>query len=117
MLSKVAKGCAKELVDTYGGDNVTLSELRFFVTCVLGFAGFFRIEELLAIQLKEVSIFDSHMEIFSPECKTAQHRKGNRVLVARTRTNYCPVNLVEDYLRWKKKIDKSAHPGSYTEAV
>ena len=37
----------KTLVTKYGGENSTIPDLRFLLTCFLGFAGFLRIDELL----------------------------------------------------------------------
>ena len=82
----------KELVDYVNQNNTSVLDLRFILVCLLGFAGFFRISELLAVQLKEVKFFPSHMEIEVPKSKTDQHRDGHIVYITRIDSNYCPVS-------------------------
>ena len=74
-------------------------DLRFLVMCFIGFAGFFRIEELLGAQVKHTSFYESHMEIFLEESKCDQHRNGETVFIARLESKYCPVCLLEDFLK------------------
>ena len=103
----------KELIDYYSPltDLKDPLILRFLVMVVVGFTGFFRIEEMLQIQLKHITITTSHMTIFLPRCKNDQMRKGNEVPISRTHSQYCPVALTE--LFWKKVgidgIDKEAY--------
>ena len=51
----------KKFVDTFGGNNLT--DLRFLVVCLTGFAGFLRIQELLKVQLKQIAFFEDNMKI------------------------------------------------------
>ena len=98
----------KELIDHYGPveEIKDLKVLRFLVMVLVGFAGFFRIEEMLSTQLVNVSVKDDHMKIVLPQCKNDQMRKGNEVFVARTQSRYCPVALTETF--WKKGgVDKN----------
>ena len=46
----------KTLVTKYGGKNSTIPDLRFLLTCLLGFAGFLRIDELLDVKLKHIKL-------------------------------------------------------------
>lgn len=88
----------KKLVDSIAPENPNLLQLRTIVVCVVGFAGFFRIDELLNTQLKEVEIKNDFMKITVPKSKTDQHRDGHEVIIARLSSNYCPVKLVEKFL-------------------
>ena len=74
--------------------------LRFLVIVVVGFAGFFRIDEMLSIKLRSVQLHGGHMQMTLPHCKNDQMRKGNEILVARTNSAYWPVGLTE--LFWQK---------------
>ena len=65
----------KPLVEKFGGKNASLPDLRFLLTCLLGFSGFLRKEELLSIKIKYLRISESHLEILVPKSKTDQHRK------------------------------------------
>ena len=103
----------KELIDHYGpakGNDLRIA--RFLVLTTIGFAGFFRIEEMLNTQLKNVEVTSTHMEIHLPKCKNDQQRKGNEVLIARTHSKYCPVALLEDFWR-KAAIDPISDKDAY----
>ena len=60
----------KPLVTKYGGKNSTIPELGFLLTCLLGFARFLRIDELLEVKLKHIKLQESHLEIVIPKSKT-----------------------------------------------
>ena len=66
----------KSLVNKFEGNNASLPDLRFLLTCLLGFSGFLRIDELLSIK-KTSKNFHSHLEILVPKSKTDQHREGH----------------------------------------
>ena len=67
-----------ELISHYGNTE-HLIHLRFILICVLGFAGFFRISELLNLQVKDIFLKESWVEIFVKKSKTDQYREGNLV--------------------------------------
>ena len=96
----------KCLFNAFNSDS--LADLRFLLMCALGFFGFFRIEELLTVQLKDISIKDTHLEIFLEKAKNDQHRDGNIVYISRLESKYCPVALVEKFLK-ASKISISTH--------
>ena len=73
----------KCVVDEFSEDG-DLKKLRFLVVCLIGFAGFFRIQELLDVKLKDVEILSDHMRLFLPSSKVDQHRDGENVFIART---------------------------------
>lgn len=76
----------------------SLMDLRFLIICSFGFCGFFRMDELLNVKLKDVKILSSHIEILLPKAKNDQHRDGRIVYISRLNTKYCPVQLLEKYL-------------------
>ena len=73
---------AKALVTKYIEKYSKISDLRFFLTCLLGLAEFLRIEELLNIKLKHINIQESHLEILIPKLKTEHHREGHVVYIS-----------------------------------
>ena len=89
----------KDLVDEYCRNKQNLMDLRFVVICLLGFAGFFRIDEVLSIQLKHLSFFPNYLLVTLEKSKTDQHRKGNEVFISVTESEYCPVTYVKLFLQ------------------
>lgn len=85
----------KAIVLKFNTDSIP--DLRFLITCVLGFFGFFRIDELLSVKLKDISLFTTHMEIFLSKSKCDQHRDGKSVYISRIENNCCPVKIVEKF--------------------
>ena len=102
----VTSGMIKTLVTKYGGENSTIPDLRFLLTCFLGFAGFLRIDELLDLKLEHIKIQENLLEIVIPKLKKDQHRERNVVYISRIKSECCPVKYLEAYLR-KAKLDVS----------
>ena len=80
------------------GTSQNLIHMRFLLVCLLGFSGFLRIGELLAIQIKDISFQPDHMEITVPRSKRDQLREGHIVFISRTGSERCPVAWTEKYL-------------------
>ena len=93
----------KLLMDDHNSLDASLHDLRFLTVVVLCFAGFMRIDELLATKLKHITIKDHHMEIFLAESKTDKTREGSTIFISKVQTKYCPVALVEKYLRYSNR--------------
>ena len=96
----ITSNMIKTLVTKYGGENCTILDLRFLLTCLSGFAGFLRINELLDVKLKHIKIKESHLEIVIP--KSDQHREGHVVYISRIKSEYCPFKYLEVYLQKAK---------------
>ena len=79
----------RAIVDKYGGSG-NLLQLRFIITCLVGFAGFLRIK---ANCWKSAYLtFDEEcMKILIPKSKYDQIRKGHIVFISRTNSEYCTV--------------------------
>lgn len=75
-----------------------LSHLRTRLLFVLGFAGFFRAGELCNTRRSDITFCDTHMEIKIRCSKTDVYRRGNIVYIAKTNSNLCPVQCLQDYL-------------------
>ena len=102
----------KLLVNSYLGNNYDLLKARTIVTCLLGFTGFFRISELISVQLKHLKFYPDHLSIYLSKSKCDQHREGHNVLIARLDSQYCPVAFVENFLA-KCKFDVLNDKDSY----
>ena len=88
---------AKQVVNLYAVPT-NLFRHRIIIICLLRFAGFLRISELLQIQVNELVFTDKDMQIIIPKAKCDQLREGHIVHISRTGSEYCPVYWVEKYL-------------------
>ena len=61
----------------------TLAVVRFLFILLVGYAGFLRRDELLNLQVSDISIFDAYMSIHVPERKNDKYREGHTVSIAR----------------------------------
>ena len=75
---------------------------RTSLICILGFSGFMRISELLAVQVKHLQIKPDRLEIFIPQAKNDQQRQGHIIHIKRINSTYCPVTALSDYLALTK---------------
>ena len=66
--------------------------------CLLGFAGFLRFSEIVNIRFSDVNIQASCVEINIVKSKTDVYKSGQKVCIARTYCDTCPVNMLEKYL-------------------
>lgn len=87
----------KSLFDCYAQPE-NLPNYRFMVMVLICFSGFMRIDEALNIQLQDVKITDSHLEIHLDKSKTDQMRDGHIIYISRLESKYCPVKFFESYL-------------------
>jgi integrase len=88
----------KTLVSTLRGDFKNLYNLRTLCMCLLGFAGFLRFSEIVNIRFSDVNILASCVEINIVKSKTDVYKSGQKVCIARTFCDTCPVNMLEKYL-------------------
>ena len=65
--------------------------------CLLGYAGFFRFNELALLKESDVKFYEDHVEVFVESSKTDQYREGAWVPIARTGSKICPVAMLERY--------------------
>ena len=57
------------LLSKYGGKSSTIPDLRFLLTCLLGFAGILRIDELLNVKLKHTKLQEKPLRNCNPKIK------------------------------------------------
>ncbi|CAH3193189.1 unnamed protein product, partial [Porites evermanni] len=87
-----------------GADLSNVLQLRNVCLYMLSFAGFFRSEEVLNINMSNIRFFEGFMIIKVDKSKTDQFRQGDEVVIAQSEGNVCPVFLLKEYL---KKLDIS----------
>ena len=68
----------QQLVDMHGHSTASPADLRLYSLYIVlvGYSGFLRISEILAIQLKHIEIVSHGMSIFVPRRKNDQFRSG-----------------------------------------
>ena len=91
--------CMHKLVEEAIDDKAELPAVRTITICLLGYAGFFRFDEITSLKESDISMYDDHMEVFVESSKTDQFREGAWVPIARTHSKACPVAMMEWYFR------------------
>ena len=86
------------LVAKCGGKDASLSDVRTLAICLVSFAGFLRFDELSNLRESDVSYYDDHMELYIESSKTDQYRDGAWVVIAKTYTELCPVQMLRRYM-------------------
>lgn len=99
----------KALVSTFG-KNDNLYNLRTLCMCFLGFAGFLRFSEIVNIRYLDICLQNNCVEINIVNSKTDVYKTGQKVCIARTFCDTCPVNILEKFLRLS---DADMHSSQY----
>jgi integrase len=73
---------------------------RTICACLLAYAGFLRVSELLQIRRSDITFEATYICIFVPNNKTDIYRDGNSVVIVGTDSNLCPAKNLELYLVW-----------------
>ena len=73
---------------------------RTICACLLSYAGFLRISELLNLRRCDIQFFPTHISLFIEKSKTDVYRDGSRLVIAKTASRLCPVKNLELYLLW-----------------
>lgn len=94
----VSASMLQRLVEEMGQDPA-LSDLRTTSACLLAFAGFLRFDELIRLQCKDLVFSPDRLTVMIRSSKTDQYRRGNEVLIARSKLATCPVAMMERYAR------------------
>ena len=88
-----------KLVDSITFPSASLSDIRTITICLVGYAGFFRYNELAKLKESDIHIHKDHMEVFVESSKTDHYRDGAWVVIARTNSKLCPVAMMEHYMK------------------
>ena len=62
----------EQLVSKSPGKEAPLSDIHIVTVCLIGFAGFLRLNEMDNLKESDVQVFDEHMELFIESSKTDQ---------------------------------------------
>ena len=88
----------KRIVAKYSKVDANLKDLRISVIVHLGFAGFFRFNELANIGTSHIEFAHDHTSIFIPSSKKDVYKESNKAVIARTGNATCPANMVLRYM-------------------
>lgn len=86
-----------------------LKQIFLFILLV-GYAGVFRISEVLSIRVRDVSIFDDFMNVYLVKRKNDQYKDGHVSVIARSRKLTCPVGITEKLLSLLPDSKDSSNP-------
>ena len=81
----------KEIIVKHGSSSASLKDLRIVAICCIGFAGFFRYEELSLLSPAHLEFFPDILRIFVPKAKNDVYRERNYVHIQRLNNQFCPV--------------------------
>ena len=79
-------------------ESSNLLDIRFVCMCLLAYADFFRISELLSIRRSNIVTEDLYHKIFVEVSKTDKYREGSWVYIAKTGNVTCPYTYLIKYL-------------------
>ncbi|XP_022783644.1 uncharacterized protein LOC111324364 [Stylophora pistillata] len=82
------------IAECYVSSN-SLATLRFLFILLVGFYGFFRIDEINSFCLKDVTINADHMSIYVSKRKNDLYREGHTSYLARSGKFTCPISITE----------------------
>ena len=88
----------------------SLAVIRFLFILLVGFAGFFRMDEIRNFSVNDVSICSEYMSVFVPKRKNDQYREGHTSLLARSHKATCPVSITERLLKLLLLSSESSSP-------
>lgn len=93
----------QEIAECYVASNF-LATLRFLFILLVGFYGFFRIDEINSFCLKDVTINADHMSIYVSKRKNDHYREGHSSYLARSGKSTCPVSLLSELFRFCRSL-------------
>ncbi|XP_056016259.1 uncharacterized protein LOC125658242 [Ostrea edulis] len=98
----------EQIISKYGNDSCKndLSNVRVCTMVLLGFAGFFRFNELSNLRVRNISFHALFMSVHLESSKTDVYRRGNDVLIASTGKSTCPVFWLKHYLQLASITEK-----------
>ena len=88
-----------QAIATHFASRASLADLCFLFILLVGFAGFFRIDEFRNIGLRDISIHSDHMSLYVSQRKNDQYREGHTAFLARTGKVTCPVVVTERLIK------------------
>ena len=105
------------IAEFYVSSN-SLATLRFFLFILLvGFYGFFRIDEINSFCLQDVTIKADHMSIYVAKRKNDQYREGHTSYVSRSGKSACPVSITERIIKVLSHVQSIVSNPSFRRIV
>ena len=99
-----------EIAMTFNKLDASLADIRFLFILLVGYAGIFRISEILQLRVNDISISEEYMTVYLKKCKNNQYRKGHTSVIARSRKITCPVAITEKLLSLLPDEQNSCYP-------
>ena len=96
----------REIAQRYSASN-SLADIRFLAILLIGYAGCFRIREILAFTIDVFEITSDCMLIYLNKRKNDEFRQGHSSMLARTGNITCPVAATE---KWLSKLPTGSSP-------
>ena len=78
------------LVNRFGTESASLSDLRIVTMCLLGYSAFLRFSEIANIRMRDLQFSEDHFSIFIRRSKTDKYNEGSSVSVSKTNSKVCP---------------------------
>ena len=89
----------KMLIEKYKFASMDFLQILTLIT--LGFVGFLRWDDLINLNISDLSLCDNHLAIFFLEKpKNDQFREGSWIFIHRSGSFYCPVSLVNRFFKF-----------------
>lgn len=82
----------QQIVDHYTA-STSLAVIRFLFVLLVGFAGFFRMDELRKLVLKDIVFHADYMSVYIPKRKNDQFREGHTSIISSSGKATCPVAI------------------------
>ena len=93
----VSPDIIKAIVHENANPSANLKNPRLACLCTLGFAGFFRFDELSSIAPAHFEFSATFLKVFVPRAKNDVYREGNYVYIKRLNCEFCSVRILERY--------------------
>ena len=87
-----------DIVNTYGNEFSNLKDIRLTCMCLLCYSGFLRFSELANLRRCDITFHSTHVKLFLVKSKTDIYREGRDVIISKTNSVSCPVNMLNRYL-------------------
>ena len=89
----------KDIFKKINENDASSLQKRNFTMMILSFAGFLRYDEVSKLRLSDIKFEENYMKLFIRKSKTDQTNQGNWVIIAETKSDTCPVNILKDYIQ------------------
>ena len=90
--------------------SASLADIRFLFILLVGYAGVFRIGEVLSIRVWDVSIFEDFIKVYLIKGKNNQYKDGHVSVIAGSLKPTCPVGITERILSLLPDFSRSSFP-------